>query len=75
MLFRAQSLSNFLPDQDVVNSPHTKSQMMTYFDSDDNSQKLTDEDQEEAQRLEGEFTSNISGQTDKGTILLDFPST
>lgn len=49
--------------------------MMTYFDSDDNSQKLTDEDQEEAQRLEGEFTSNISGQTDKGTILLDFPST
>ncbi|KAL3416110.1 hypothetical protein V8F44DRAFT_585387 [Aspergillus fumigatus] len=48
-----------------INSPHTKSQMMTYFDSDDNSQKLTDEDQEEAQRLEGEFTSNISGQTDK----------
>jgi hypothetical protein len=47
--------------------------MRTYFDSDNNGQKLRDEDKEEAQRLEGEFTSNISGETDKGIILLDFP--
>ncbi|KAG2012424.1 hypothetical protein GB937_007255 [Aspergillus fischeri] len=54
-----------LSDRDVVNSPHTKSEMRTYFDSDNNGQELRDEDQEEAQRLEGEFTSNISGQADK----------
>jgi hypothetical protein len=48
--------------------------MRTYFDSDNNGQKLRDEDEEEAQRLEGEFTSNISVQTDKGIILLHFPS-
>jgi hypothetical protein len=48
--------------------------MRTYFDSDNSGQKLSDDDQEEAQKLEGEFTSNISGQTDKGMILLDFLS-
>ena len=63
-----------MSDRDVVNSQHTKSEMRTYFDTDNNGQKLSDEDKEEAQRLEGEFTSNISGQTDKGMILLDFPS-
>jgi hypothetical protein len=61
-------------DRDLVNSPHTKSEMRTYFDSDNSGQKLSDDDQEEAQKLEGEFTSNISGQTDKGMILLDFLS-
>ncbi|KAF7117791.1 hypothetical protein CNMCM5793_006993 [Aspergillus hiratsukae] len=60
----AQFISN-VSDRDVVNSPHTKSEMRTYFDTDNNGQKLSDEDKEEAQRLEGEFTSNMSGQTDK----------
>lgn len=59
----------------LANSPHTKSEMKVYFDSDKPVEKFSQEDNREAQKLElGEETTNISGETDKGIVFSNFPS-